>query len=52
MYVDQLNTQLQDQFEQTIMYKAELTNMDSENLARKKEGTQLKKIIEKYEIDL
>ena len=34
------------------MYKAELTNMDSENLARKKEGTQLKKIIEKYEIDL
>lgn len=52
LYVDQLNQQLHEQFEQTLMYKAELANMDSENLARKKECNQFKKTIEKYETDM
>ena len=52
LYVDQLNQQLQEQFEQTLMYKAGLANMDSENIARQKECDLLKQTIEKYEIDL
>lgn len=52
LYVDQLNQQLQEQFEQTVMYKAAHASMESEALARKKECNQLKKAIEKYETEM
>ena len=52
LYVDQLNQQLQEQFEQTVTYKAAHASMESEALARKKECNQLKKAIEKYETEM